>query len=236
MDRRRLKDLYAVPFFVAVLASAIWWVVTENIWLGVSSLGGILLISWVLWRTSPFLTKLQRIRSSELLAIYDNQEQAESDILDALATAHTLDILTIRGLGVIGLNDSLLRRPVQTTSHQRLRIRVLMLDAQSPAVAQRAGEVGESIDAFLHGISLAVERLRELARAGVHTVEVYSYQRLPAWRCIAIDDDLYVSVFGEAVEGHQSPMYRIDAKRHLTLGIGFKRVFEEMCSSGTRIV
>lgn len=100
----------------------------------------------------------------------------------------------------------------------------------------RAAEVGESHQAFAHGIHLAIQRMRELETLGFHDIKVYLYERQPCWRVIAVDDVLYVSVFGGNVEGHRSQMYRIDPERGSTFHEGFRRMFTEMCEGGSRII
>jgi hypothetical protein len=71
-----------------------------------------------------------------------------------------VDVMAVRGLGLIGLNDSLLRGPLAGRTGE-VRVRVLLLDPDAPAVAVRASEVGERPDAFAAGIRLSVSRLAE---------------------------------------------------------------------------
>ncbi|MGH3631151.1 MAG: hypothetical protein ACRDRL_27380 [Sciscionella sp.] len=81
-----------------------------------------------------------------------------ADIRTAMASAQTVDVLAVRGLGILGLNDSLLRAAV---IRQRPTVRVSLLDPDSEAAARRTEEVGESLAAFTVGIRLSIARLRE---------------------------------------------------------------------------
>jgi hypothetical protein len=66
----------------------------------------------------------------------------------------------VRALGLIALNDSLLRRPLAARG-SAVDVRVLLLDPDSPAATIRAAEIGESPDSFGAGIRLALARLAQ---------------------------------------------------------------------------
>jgi hypothetical protein len=168
---------------------------------------------------------------AEIVRVFPSQSAAADDIRASAATAHAVDIMAVRGLGIIGLNDSLLRERVV---REQPKVRVLLLDPDSPAASLRAAEIGESVDAFTSGVHLAVARLRELSEAS--PVEVYLYASLPVWRLIAVDDVLYVSAFGEEWEGHESAMYKVAPTPYGALHRGFRREFEELRRNARRVV
>lgn len=236
MNRRQFVDQYSVPLLVSLISSAIWWVVTEDPILGIATLVATLVLTTVLWRATPFFARVQQFSNSEVRRIYRNQSAADGDILRELEGTQQIDILTVRGLGILGLNDSLLRKPVMKSGDRKLRIRVLLLSPESSDVAARAREIGESDDAFKHGIHLALERLRELKDSSAHDLEVYLYETLPCWRIIAFDTSIFVSVFGQHVEGHRATMYRIDSSKKDTLALGYRRMFDTMCSPSRRVI
>jgi hypothetical protein len=70
--------------------------------------------------------------------VYPNQAEASREIRDHSRKAAQVDILAVRGLGLLGLNDSELRGPL-TERQAPVRVRALLLDPDSPAVAVRAG-------------------------------------------------------------------------------------------------
>ncbi len=149
--------------------------------------------------------------------------------------AREVRILAVRGLGIIGLNDSLLRSAVAGRSP--CAVRALLLDPESAAARRQAEEIGESFESFASGVSLAIARLRELAEQTDATVEVYLYDLLPTWRVIALDGSMFVSAFGEGTEGHTSPMYKISSTAYGgTLHRGFRRFVEELRSTARRAV
>lgn len=172
---------------------------------------------------------------AEVIAVYPSQQAAAADIRVGVRSAQEVDILAVRGLGIIGLNDSLLRPAVAKASP--CRVRALLLDPESQAAYRRAKEIGESFDSFAGGVELALARLRELAEHTEATVEVYLYDLLPTWRVIALDDTLFVSAFGEVTEGHTSPMYKISpAVSGGALHRGLRRFISELQRTSRRVI
>ncbi|MFC0546626.1 helix-turn-helix domain-containing protein [Kutzneria chonburiensis] len=169
---------------------------------------------------------------AELIAVYPSQSAALPEIRDLAGKAAVVDVLAVRGLGILGMNDSLLRPSVRKSSPA---VRVLLLDPDSEAAHRRAAEIGESHATFSGGIRMSIERLRELAADGVQ-VEAHTYALLPTWRVIGLDSTLFVSAFGETHEGHTSPMYRIAGSPHGALHRGFRRFSEELRRTARRVV
>lgn len=137
----------------------------------------------------------------------------------------------MRGLGLIGLNDSVLRTHL---ARDDVRVRVLLLDPEAPAAVQRAAEIGESPETLAAGIRLAEARLRELAE--VCDVAVYRYAMLPTWRLIRADDTMFVGAFDAGWEGHESATYKVVATAHGPLFRGHRRMFEAMVTGARRTV
>lgn len=172
---------------------------------------------------------------AEVIAVYPSQQAATADIHAGVRNAREVEILAVRGLGIIGLNDSLLRPAVAKASPYT--VRVLLLDPESQAAHRRAEEIGESFESFAGGVWLAVARLRELAEQTEVAVEVYLYDLLPTWRVIALDGTLFVSAFGEATEGHTSSMYKISATvSGGALHRGFRRFIDELQRTSRRVI
>lgn len=164
--------------------------------------------------------------SGEIAAVYPSQAAVADAIRSRAQHAAQLEVLAVRGLGIIGLNDSLLR-PALTARAVPVRIRVLLLDPDCPAATRRAAEIGESADAFTAGIRLSLARLRELATSdGVH-LDVRLHSRLPVWRIIRLDHVLYVSAFDAAWEGHESSVYEIPRTPRGAFWAGFRRLFDD---------
>jgi hypothetical protein len=227
---------YLIPTVIGVVASGIWWGITLN-WIAAgSAFLGIVVISIILRLSMPFLLKIQQFESSEISDIFENQAAAEADIRRSAIGAKQIDILTIRGLGIIGLNDSVLRKQLFDTTSHRCKIRVLLLSPHGNQASHRAAEVGESREAFAHGINLAIQRMKELDALKHHEVEVYLYDRQPCWRIISLDGTQYISMFGRKIEGHRAKMYKIDGTKNSTLHEGFSRMFEEMCQSAEKVI
>ncbi|MEU9077724.1 helix-turn-helix transcriptional regulator [Kitasatospora sp. NPDC048538] len=169
----------------------------------------------------------------EIVRVYSEQASATAEIQQAARSATELDVLAVRGLGLLALRDSLLRRHLGGDGESAPRLRVLLLDPESPAVAVRAAEIGESTASLVGGIRLAEARLRELSRVG--RVELYRYCTLPVWRTIRLDRTLFVGSFDADWEGHESATYKVLPTPHGPLYRGWRRQFEVMVDSAERV-
>lgn len=139
--------------------------------------------------------------------------------------------MAVRGLGILGLNDSLLLKAIPAGA----RLRVLLLAPDSTAVARRADEIGESAESFAAGIRLAITRIKELADQG-RSIEVYIYDQIPVWRIIRIDEVLFVSAFTIQHEGHVSPIHRIEPSLRGVLHPALVHTLEQALSHADRVV
>lgn len=169
----------------------------------------------------------------EIVRVFGNQAAAAADIQATAKTASRIDVLAVRALGIIGMKDSLLR-PALAESSQPIAVRVLLLDPDSNAAADRAAEIGESVDGFASGIRMSIAQLRELS--AVADVQVWLYETLPIWRLFGLDDTLYVSSFTAAWEGHESPTYKISTGAGGALHGGFRRTFTDVLAHAQRVV
>lgn len=170
----------------------------------------------------------------EIVRVYSDQAAAAAEIQRSARTAKELDVLAVRGLGLLALRDSLLRPHLDRDGDEPPRLRVLMLDPDSPAAERRAAEIGESTESLAGGVRLAEARLRELAEVG--HVEVYRYRVLPVWRIIRLDTTLYVSAFDAGWEGHESPTYKVLATPHGPLYRGWRRGFDALIEDAERVI
>jgi len=175
---------------------------------------------------------------AEITRVFPSQAAAAEEIRSLADKGKSVDVLAARGLGILGLNDSLLRCALLERSPEvSLSVRALLLDPDSVAARRRAAEIGESAESFASGIRLSVARLRELAglTAAVE-LEVYQYDSLPVWRLIDIDETMYVATFVKEWEGHASPVYKLAPTPKGALHRGFRRVFEELRQTAKRII
>jgi hypothetical protein len=99
---------------------------------------------------------------AEISRVFTVQAEANAELRDQAAVAARIDVLAVRALGLIALNDSMLRGPLAARV-SAVDVRVLLLDPDSLAAAIRAAEIGESPDSFGAGIRLALARLAEFA-------------------------------------------------------------------------
>ncbi|MFJ6573764.1 helix-turn-helix domain-containing protein [Streptomyces sp. NPDC091292] len=171
----------------------------------------------------------------EVVRVYAAQNSAAEEIQQQARVAQELDVLAVRGLGLIGLNDSLLRACLpRELGGTGLRVRILLLDPDSDALAQRAAEIGESAESLAGGVRLAEARLRALA--DTCDIQVYRYGTLPTWRLIRTDSTMFVGAFDRGWEGHESATYKVIATPHGPLFRGFRRMFEAVVEGAHRTV
>ena len=171
----------------------------------------------------------------EVVRVYAAQHSAGEEIQQQAREAAELDILAVRGLGLIGLNDSLLRACLpRDQGGKGLRVRVALLDPESDALAQRAAEIGESAESLASGVRLAEARLRELSDSC--DVSVWRYSTLPTWRLIRTDSTMFLSAFDAGWEGHESATYKVMETPHGPLFRGFRRMFETVIAGAERSV
>ena len=168
----------------------------------------------------------------EVTAIYSAQANAAEEIRTLAKVAKNIDVLAVRGLGILGLNNSLLRDVLNPDT----RLRVLFIDPESEASAQRAEEIGESPESFAAGVNLSIARIKELANPHDHVVELYLYQSTPVWRIIRLDHVLFVSAFTSHHEGHTSPVHKIEPITGGVLHPAFLRTLSETFKTSTRVV
>ncbi|MFD6431382.1 helix-turn-helix domain-containing protein [Streptomyces venezuelae] len=172
----------------------------------------------------------------EVVRVYAEQASAAEEIRENARRAEELDILAVRGLGLIGLNGSLLRSAcLPREQGSGLRVRVALLDPDGDALGQRAAEIGESPESLAGGVRLAEARLREL-RAEGRDVTAFRYGMLPTWRLIRADDTLFVGAFDAGWEGHTSATYKVMATPHGPLFRGFRRMFDAIVAGAQRTV
>ncbi|MFF7075690.1 helix-turn-helix domain-containing protein [Streptomyces lavendulae] len=169
----------------------------------------------------------------EVVRVYSAQAAARDEIQQQVRAAKEVDVLAVRGLGLVGLNDSILRAHLVREAGD-LRVRVLLLSPDAPALALRAAEIGESAEALASGVRLTEARLRELA--GMCDIEVFRYGMLPTWRLIRADSTMFVGAFDAGWEGHESATYKLMETPSGPLFRGFRRMFEAIARGAERTV
>jgi transcriptional regulator with XRE-family HTH domain len=174
--------------------------------------------------------------TSEISRHYPHQGPVTAEIRRRAGDATQLDILAVRALGIIGLNDSLLR-PALVARKRPLQVRVLLLEPDSDAARRRAGEIGESPASFAAGIQLALARLEEVRELAPNVdLEVRLYDRVPVWRYFRIDDLAWVSSFDAKWEGHESTIYEIPHTPRGAFWAGYRRQFDDLHDNARRVI
>lgn len=163
---------------------------------------------------------------SEISQVFGRQHDANRELQEHAATAREVRVLAVRALGLLALNDSLLRGPL-IRREAPVSVRVLLLSPDSPAAQLRAAEIGESTASFTAGIRLALTRLEDLVGHARVDLSARVYESLPTWRMLSFDDVLYLGSFGPYAEGHRSSLYKLTAAADGVLHAGFRRQFDD---------
>lgn len=174
--------------------------------------------------------------TTEIAHHYPSQHPVAEEIRRRATDAGQLDVLAVRALGILGLNDSLLR-PALLARQQPLQVRVLLLDPESAAAHRRAQEIGEGHASFAAGIQLSLAKLREVAELAPNVdLEVRLYDRLPVWRYFRIDDLAWISSFDAKWEGHESTIYEIPFTPRGSFWAGYRRQFDDLHDNANRVI
>lgn len=128
---------------------------------------------------------------AENLAVYPSRSTEMSDMRGMARTARQIEVLAVRGLGILGMNDSILRAGVRGGAPD---VSVLLLDPDCDAARRRSAEIGEAHASLAAGIRVSIERLRELAEE-TGTVRCRLNPLLPTWR-VTEDAEVLVRVLG----------------------------------------
>lgn len=218
-----------------ILSSVIAWAITLNLTLGLISIATFTFLFFVFKFIYAKTKILKTFKMCGIVAVHTNQYEAENSIKERLVSAKHIDILTIRGLGIFALKDSLIKHTLIERAGQ-INVRVLLLNHTSKYVEMRAREVGEDSSAFRQGIILGQDYLQELKNKHNIKINVYLYDSLPIWRLKFIDNCVYVSSFLPSKEGHHSAMYEITSEQNFSLFDSFKRDFDNMCEVSEKII
>jgi hypothetical protein len=164
---------------------------------------------------------------AEIAQAFTAQSEADTELRRQALIADRIDLLAVRGLGLLALNESLLRGTLLQRTDS-VAVRALLLDPDSEATNIRAAEIGESRQSFAAGIKLALARVSEFDEHPFVELQVAVYDTLPTWRMLVFDQTLYLSAFSAAAEGHHSGMCKLTAATNGVLHAGFLRQFEQM--------
>lgn len=173
---------------------------------------------------------------SEVTEIFPSQAAAAQAIRTAASDAEQLDVVAVRGLGILGMNDGLLRGPLTVERSRPLRLRVLVLDPRCPAAEARARQIGETPATFAAACMLSMEKLRDLKAIPSVQLAVYQYRQRPIWRIIHAEESMFLGTFDALREGHHSPVYRLPHRVDGTLYRAFAAVVDQLLEDGEQII
>jgi|SRR5579872_408869 len=216
---------------LALFGNVLAWLVTKSVALTclvlLASISSFVIyyVAWPYWRRLN-LSRLLSQNPCGIVQIYGAQEPAEGLIAALAERAHCIDVLTVRGFGIVGLSDALLRRAT-ALREAPAKVRVLLLNPAGVYLNRRASELGEDSGAFRQGVETTIRTLLSLKQT-FGTWEIGLYDELPVWRLIRLDGDVFVSTYPANGDGHRSAMYHITDGPELSLFASFTRLFESL--------
>ena len=229
------------PLFVAVIvgvaASVIAWAVTRDARIGMFAALACALFLIVYFFVLPWIRtfrfrRLLDTNPTGILAVYGEQSEAEQAIRRLALSAKAIDVLTIRGFGLVGLKDAILRSATDRPQDPP-NTRVLILNPKSGFAEQRAREIGETTVVMRRGIESTIRTILALKENSPRW-DIRLYANAPIWRIIRIDDDLFVSTYPLKQDGHRSLMYHIHNGPQLSLYPSFARYFEAIWDAAAK--
>lgn len=177
------------------------------------------------------------------IVIYDSFHAARQDMIQACRKAQAIKVFSNKGLAFFGLDDSLISLAEVRNYPQLRRIRVLLMDPESPwindgFIALRHYESIESYKNELASSHAIVEssmrRLRSMAniaRSGIHyhTVEPY-------FRFLMTEDVAFVSSYAEhpSAQVRDLPVFAFQAHPGSLYG-AFKRHFNDVWHNNSSV-
>src|SRR5579872_112000 len=126
---------------LALFGNVLAWLVTKSVALTclvlLASISSFVIyyVAWPYWRRLN-LSRLLSQNPCGIVQIYGAQEPAEGLIAALAERAHCIDVLTVRGFGIVGLSDALLRRAsLRPTIPNPRTVRTSMQCARSASAA-----------------------------------------------------------------------------------------------------
>jgi hypothetical protein len=227
----RLAGSVALGTGCSVLA----WLITSHVLVGIAVfllINSLIFVAPLLLQKPVHYISLHRaLFSYGIRELYPNQGTAHPRICSLLENTANVDILTIRGLGMFALTDSLMRATLVRRRSQ-LHVRALLLAPNSRHAAQRAVDVGDQADTMAAGIKLAEQALAEMTQLGVHVALRY-YDRRPVFRFMFLDGHLFMSGFIPAIEGNEFPLLEVEQVGPRGLFTLARWHFDELWESAT---
>jgi hypothetical protein len=164
-------------------------------------------------RRSGILNKINKIlkiiKKSGIIDISPKQTPLAQNIVEEFRKAKEIKLLFVRGLGIIGLKDSLFWKLLPEKSAQQAHLKILLLSPYSKYIEKRAKEVGENIESARRGIQFVINQILEAKKRYSLNLELRVYDELPVFRIFILDDKAFISGFLDGIHGHDATMYFI---------------------------
>jgi hypothetical protein len=231
LQRREVR--FAFTFAVNVAASVVAWFLTSDITSALEVFAASAAIAIVIVALGPSIVGPIQFHAATkrhgIVAVHQNQAACAALLRHFIESAIRVDILSIRGLGLFALTDSVMRSTFVRRRAQ-LTLRILTMSAASTFVKSRATEVGDEPESLRSGIRFGKKAIDEMRRLGVG-VTTRTYDRQAVWRLVIVDDRMFVSGFLPSIEGHDFPVLELRHTGPKSLYCLFKRQYDEMWDS-----
>lgn len=229
-----LKD-----FLIAIILGVITTVISNKLmlldWLQVSLVTGFVLVTYILYLfISKSWKKLKSINDIGIETVLYGKDRPELNDYE-IKTSGDFIFWGISAKRVI--EDLTIREKLIEISKRNHSIKFLLLDPNSIHLPRKASDENENAETWKNEIKLSIQKIKEFATNNNMTIEVRTYDFLPIWRLIFMNNDLlYVTYFFKGRQGIQSPLLKLKDDQFDNLYRAFKFQFEEVWSYQSKSV
>lgn len=222
-----------IEFVVAIILGVVTTIVSNKIvaldWKYTALLSGFVLLTYV---TFLFVTKnwrkLRAVNNIGIESVLFDKERPELKDYE-LKSSGDFAFWGISAKRVI--EDLTLRNKLLDISKRGHSIKFLLLDPTSIHLPRKASDENENAEIWKKDIKLSIQKIKEFAASNNINIEVKTYDFLPIWRLIFMNNDLlYVTYFFKGRQGIESPLLKLRDDQYDNLYRAFKFQFEEVWS------
>lgn len=243
---------WIVPFVIGIISSIVAGWLLNNIWIMTSLMlvTFLSLIAMMIYKRTEVINKvIAQIKDSSFspppqccglhLAgfsqVYENADQSRSLSIDLVSKNYKfLGVSAFHVLKTHGFKNTVIRK----TKEQNCNFQIVLLDPDMDEVIEKhANKEGSTKEAISLQIKTCIAELRTLAAFCSEKLEVWTYQQLPIFRLVIVDEErIFVNFYGIDEEiGPYSPQL-VFLKTDRSFYIAFSRLYQNILSSAKRVI
>lgn len=148
--------------------------------------------------------------------VYQNQKDAEGQIINECDTSKMVKILAVRAQHLLGSKHSLFWSTL-TSKLQKgtVGIQLLLLDPTGENVTRRADEISEDSELFAKMIEYTIDLVDGLKKTYGENIVYRLYDQLPTFRLFIFEKKLFLSFYLNKIEGQETQVYEIGSSSQI---------------------